>query len=431
MKIPSRIAVVATVAAVAAVTVAVAANDDTELASVNGKGKPLDRRAGLPSISADGRYVGFTIDIGRLSPGTTEPETDVWVYDSRSQDAERVSGSPKDRSSSFDGSISADGRYVAFTSTSERLVSASTDTRFSGRPDIFVYDRKREKTELISQDAGKGGRDSISPAISADGRYVAFSSNSENLVDGPVIGSKTYFIHVYDRQTDKIEQLPSGFEPSISADGDLVAFYSSGGFTDEIPKRHAQTRNHLSRTEAYVYDRSSKEIELVSIAADGTLASAGSTEPDISADGTRVAFSSAASDLVAGDSNEKSDVFVRDLETGTTELVSAAPGGAAGNEKSYSAAISPDGSAVAFVSAATDLVTGDTNGEEDVFVRRLGTDVTVIASDAGQAVADGLSYDPALSSDGRFVAFESEAKNLTEDDGEKADVFLRDLGTAP
>src|SRR5438132_6140403 len=173
--------------------------------------------------------------------------------------------------------------------------------------------------------------------------------------------------------------------------------------------------------------------ERVSVASDGTTegndASLGSA---LSADGRFVAFDSAATDLVAGDTNLVSDVFVHDRQTGTTERVSVASDGAQGNGSSgllsfaFSPALSADGRFVAFVSFATNLVAGDTNGATDVFVhdRQTGTTERVsVASDGTQGNA--ASTGAALSADGRFVAFHSTATNLVADDTNgKTDVFV-------
>jgi Tol biopolymer transport system component len=156
-----------------------------------------------------------------------------------------------------------------------------------------------------------------------------------------------------------------------------------------------------------------------------------STAAEISADGRFVAFQSTASNLVADDTNGVSDVFVRDLQTGTTERVSVDSGGAPGNGTSDAPSLSGDGALVAFTSQATNLVAGDTNNATDVFVHDWHTGATVRASVATDGTqADRAAYDPRLSADGRFVAFDTDATNLVPGDTNGAsDVFLRDLQT--
>ena len=166
----------------------------------------------------------------------------------------------------------------------------------------------------------------------------------------------------------------------------------------------------------------------VSVAGDGTQANDPSYSSAISADGRYVAFQSDASNLVPGDTNQARDVFVRDLRSGTTRRVSVATGGTQANDPSYSPAISADGRYVAFESNASNLVTGDTNHSFDVFVRdfRSGTTQRVsVASDGTQA--NGDSYGQAISADGRYVTFDSDASNLVPGDtNHRTDVFVHD-----
>src|SRR5438093_763515 len=175
----------------------------------------------------------------------------------------------------------------------------------------------------------------------------------------------------------------------------------------------------------------------VSVASDGTEGNDVSLGSALSADGRFVAFDSAATDLVAGDTNGVSDVFVHDRQTGTTERVSVASDGAQGNNASSYPALSADGRFVAFDSDATNLVAGDTNGTTDVFVhdRQTGTTERVSVASGGGTQGNGKSGGffafPALSADGRFVAFQSDATNLVAGDTNgTTDVFVHDRPTA-
>ncbi len=157
----------------------------------------------------------------------------------------------------------------------------------------------------------------------------------------------------------------------------------------------------------------------------------------LSADGRFVVFTSSASDLVAGDTNGATDVFVRDLSTGTTQLVSVGNSGAQGDAGSFNPSISADGRYVAFASSADNLVSGDTNGVSDVFVRDLVNHTTTLVSvDNGQGPTpvqgDGASFDPSISADGTKVAFTSDASNLSSTPLHNpvianSNVFVRDL----
>jgi hypothetical protein len=180
-----------------------------------------------------------------------------------------------------------------------------------------------------------------------------------------------------------------------------------------------------------VRDLQTNTTERVSLSSSGAEANADSWLPSISPDGRFVAFSSIATNLVPGDTNGQLDVFVRDLQTNTTERVSLSSSGAEANADSWYPSISSDGRFVAFYTSATNLVPGDTNGSEDVLVRDLQTNTTerVSLSSSG-AEANTDSWDPSISSDGRFVAFHTSATNLVPGDTNGSDdVFVRDLQT--
>lgn len=192
--------------------------------------------------------------------------------------------------------------------------------------------------------------------------------------------------------------------PSLSDDGRLVAFVSGAS--------NLVAGDTNGRQDVFVRDRVSRAVTRVSVGAGGAQAGGDSSSPQISGNGRYVVFDSVASELVAGDTNAVSDVFVRDLQAGTTTRVSVGADGAQGNAASRGARISADGSVVAFTSAASDLVAGDTNAVDDVFVHSAGGTVRVsVGSDGTQA--DLLSEVRALSGDGRVVGFLSSARSLS------------------
>src|SRR4051794_1659284 len=237
--------------------------------------------------------------------------------------------------------------------------------------------------------------------------------------------------------TERVSVGPGGrqadgdsFFPSISADGRFVAFYSYA--TNLVP---GDTNGQL---DGFVRDRLKGTTERVSVGPGGRQGDGPSSLPSISGDGRFVTFRSGATNLVSGDTNGRTDVFVRDRLKGTTERVSVSSSGAQGDDDSDWASISSDGRFVAFMSAATNLVKGDTNracDEEgtcspDVFVRdRLkGTTERVSVSSSGKQTSSGsFSYFPSISGDGRFVAFGSDATNLVPGDtNREGDIFVRD-----
>jgi Tol biopolymer transport system component len=278
----------------------------------------------------------------------------------------------------------------------------------------------------------QGNNYSGSPSISADGRYVAFRSEATNLVAGDT--NNTADVFVRDRlagTTERVSLSTAGVQgnnfsgyPSISADGRIVAFASVA--TNLVSGDTNQSYD------IFVRDRLSGTTERVSVATGGAQGNNSSTYPAISADGNWVVFTSVASNLVAGDTNGASDVFVRDLVSATTERASVATGGAEGNGASGGPVISADGRYVAFLSTATNLVSGDTNGFMDIFVRDRSSGTTERVSVAtGGAQENSDSFDSWISADGRYVAFESAASNLVAGDTNGArDVFVRDRAAA-
>lgn len=269
------------------------------------------------------------------------------------------------------GSISVDNRYVVFVSSASNLVSGDTN----GRQDAFIHDRQTGVTERISVDsAGQAGNgDSYEPIMSADNRYVAFASWASNLVPGDTNSELDVFIR--DRQ--------AGTTTRVSVDN---AGGQSNGWSSAVA---------------------------------------------ISANARYVAFHSLASNLVPGDTNGTWDVFVRDLQTGTTARLSVGTGGAQSNGESYLGAMSADGRYVAFSSLASNLVPGDTNGKLDVFVRDRQTGATTrVSLDNAGGQGNGDSWIAAISANGRYVTFESDASYLVAGDtNNKTDVFVRDLQT--
>jgi putative cell wall-binding protein/Tol biopolymer transport system component len=214
-------------------------------------------------------------------------------------------------------------------------------------------------------------------------------------------------------------------EPAVSMDGRYVAFRARAELAD--------IDNDDERA-IYLRDTVDDTTVLVSVNEDGDAGGNGhSYDPAVSADGRYVAFESNASDLVATDGNSDRDIFVRDMQTGTTTLVSVNDAGTdSGNSDSYDAAISADGRYVAFESDASDLVPSDPNGSTtDIFIRDMQTGTTTLVSwDKDGNASNNDSEDPSLCMSGRFVAFESSASDLVENDtNNEWDVFLVDTQT--
>jgi Tol biopolymer transport system component len=373
----------------------------------------------------------------------------------------------------YPGGISGDGRFVVFLSSATNLVPNDTN----GLSDAFVHDRLTGQTERVSiaTDRAEAAGASQMPSMSADGRYVVFSSDAANLVPDDNNGCNDVFVR--DRltgQTSRVSLSSDGTEangateawgsmPSISADGRYVAFCSEA--SNLVPN---DTNDLL---DVFVHDRLTGETERASVATDGTQAAQRCWYPALSADGRYVVFSCDGNELAPDVWGYGPHVYLRDRQAGTTVYVGdgfspsisgdgryvamgngsvwvvdtqtweavrvdVASDGTPGDDWDWAVgqapAVTPDGQLIAFHSQARNLVPGDTNGTQDVFVHDRQTGATVrvsVASDGTEA--DDTCWFPAISADGRFVSFESGARNLVDNDTNGVqDIFVRDRLTA-
>lgn len=389
------------------------------------------------SISRDGRYVAFASNAPNLVPGDTNGTFDVFVRDRVLGLTRRVSLGSTGRQgneASFDPSVSADGRYVAFVSHAWNLVPGDTNSR----PDIFVRDRRKGLTWRVS--VGPGGRQvansSSEPEISPDGRYVAFTSAAPHIVRGDTNGVADVFM--WDRKTRMTRRASVGpggrqgdgasFSPSICARGRCVAFGSAA--------TNLVAGDTNGAEDVFVHDQVAATTQRLSISTRDRQAHGASYSPSISPDGRYVAFVSSAANLVAAeDGNRTGDIFVRDRRRGVTRRVSVRSDGGESNDASLAPSISGNGRYVAFMSFASNLVPRDTNLVMDVFVRDRRRQVTRRASltaQGEQAELDGPSSAPSISDVGRSIAFQSIARNLVAGDTNNGDdVFVRSRTGGP
>jgi Tol biopolymer transport system component len=325
-------------------------------------------------------------------------------------------------------SVSADGTLVAFASGSSNLVAGDTN----GVRDVFVRNLVTGTTTRVTLGAGGQANGASSNArISADGRFVVFTSLAANLVAGDTNGVADVFERdLATGQTTRVSISAGGIQGNdasggaasgISADGATISFSSAASNLIAGDTNHSR--------DVFVWTRASGAVERASVAGDGSQAAAGASDASsISADGRYVAFASSAPNLVAGDTNLAADVFVHDRVTGSTVRASVtASGGQAATASSLQpGGLAANGQAVAFDTAAP-LAAADT-GRNDVYLRDLaaGTTERISVNSAGLA-ANGNSGAAAISADGRYVAFESSATNLDPaDTGGDEDVFVRD-----
>jgi Tol biopolymer transport system component len=329
------------------------------------------------------------------------------------------------------GSISKNGRYIAFQSIADNLVSDDTNDV----ADVFFHDRKTGETTRVSVDSsGNQGNEASGDdgflAVSGNGRVVVYASDATNLVTNDTNAVADIFHH--DRRTGETTRVSvagdgtqaddSSEHPAPSKNGNVIAFTSSA--TNLVA---ADTNGE---PDVFVRDVKRGTTTRASVSSVGAEGNGASSEPTISRNGGVVAFRSAATDLVPNDHNDEIDIFVRDLKRGTTTRVSVASDGTEANGASSSAAISANGRAVIFISEASNLVPGDTNGVADVFVHDLmtGETVRVDVDSAGLQSTGDLGTGLGLSRNGRRATFASDAADLVAGDTNgEYDVFVHDV----
>ena len=344
----------------------------TERVSVSSDGTQADDQSGAPCISPDGSVVFFQSYATNLVSGDSNTSGDVFVRDLGLDATARVSladDESEGNGNSYDPSCDEGGDLVAFTSDSTNLVASDGNAV----PDIFVRDRVAGTTVRASLSTAdvEGDKSSSEPSLSSDGAFVAFESLATNLVGGDTNGYKDVFVRdLVAGSTERVSVGALGAQasgtsggPSISGDGDLVAFESSAS--------NLVAGDTNGRQDIFVHDRNSGTTIRVSVASDGSQGSGHAEEAHMSVDGRYVAFRT-DSKLAAGDNNSDYDIYVHDLATGKTERVSLSTLGGDPNGGSGGVFVSPGGRWTAFSSDASNLVDGDSNTFTDVFITPTG-----------------------------------------------------------
>jgi Tol biopolymer transport system component len=440
-------AVAAIALGVLAVNAAGAVDETILVSRANGLGPGGDNHSEFSDISGDGRYVAFQSRAKNLSDEDDDVFIDVFVRDTIANTTTLVSRATGGAAANGDAelpSISTDGRYVAFESNAENLSGDDVAAY-----DVFVRDLVTGTTTLVSRQTGTapmngGDGQSFGPSISADGRYVAFYSDADNLSDDDVNSVSNVFVRDTVANTTTLVSRQSGvapmngadfpsYNPSLSGDGRIVAFTSDG-------KNLSADDNH-GYADVFVRDTATNTTSLVSRQT-GTDAMNGSNnasgDASISADGRFVAFDSGASNLSGDDGNSFFDVYMRDMQTNTTVRVSRADGPGPGNGGDFESAapsISADGRFVAFDSSASNLSPDDRDAG-NVFVRdTVANTTTLISRQSGTAPMNGADENsayPSISADGTTVTFGSQADNLsTEDNDLYGNIFSRQFRALP
>ena len=376
-------------------------------------------------ISDDGRYVIFSSGADNLVPFPTAGQH-VYLRDVVADTTELLTvdnaGQPGHPHgfNTYRMDITPGGRFSVFGTDAGDLVPGDDNDR----ADIYLRDRVLGVTERISltHDGSDPDDSCVGPAVSDDGRYVVFQTWATNLVPNDTNGKDDVFL--YDRQLDELRLISVGLDgnsadgysrhPDISGDGRYVVFHSSA--PNIVPE------DTSTDTNAFRYDVQTGQMDIVSRSLSGSKSPG--WNPTISTDGRFIAFWS-STPFVAGDDNNKTDIFIRDLQTSEIYWASQAYDGAAGNNSHSRASISADGHYVTFVGDSSNLVPNDTNDARDVFLYSLDTETisrVSVTSTGGQV--DGRSDTPSVSAGGRVVAFDSYASNVVPNDtNDYADVF--------
>ncbi|MBI4728935.1 MAG: PD40 domain-containing protein [Acidobacteria bacterium] len=416
-----------------------AAHGRTTRVSLAWAGSQSSGPSAYPAVSADGRYVAFTSWASDLVPGDTNGWPDVFVRDRATGETTRVSVSSSGKQGNGPSgypSISADGRYVVFESAGTKL----DEPPLRGVGGIYVHDRSTGTTSLVSVTVGNERSQGEFAVISGNGRYVAFWSGDPRLVSDKI--DSTYDVFVRDLDTQTTGRIVCGWDSefwlqglSISFDGQYVAF----------PCRSSP--GPVVFSQVYVVDRQSSDRGIASVSSGGDSGNASSAFPSISADGRYVAFDSGARNLVPNDSAPGTEVFVRDRLLQQTRRVSLATSGeqqrwalcvfgpqpSCPGLEAHSLRPSIGGTRIAFQSYAGNLAPDDTNFAPDIFVHDLSTGETErVSVSTGRRQANNQSDWPAMSADGIVVVYGSLASNLVPDDTNGTwDVFAYDFAVGP
>jgi hypothetical protein len=351
----------------------------------------------MPQITPDGRYVVFRSGCTNLATGNPADDTngnwDIFVHD-RDTDGNgiydeagkvktiRVSinnAGEQTNHSNFGNSypsISDDGRFVCFSSDADNLGTGDTNNRLQ----IYVHDRDADGNGIFDEPGGiatnrvsmsnsgiQADQDCYDPKISGNGRYIVFSSGSTNLVEGI---TSSFGIYLYDLQEGAISWLTQGGNPHMSYDGRYVAF--KAGDSDQPD---ASDTNECS--DIYVLDRNTDSIQRISVSDSGDQANDDCRNPLISPEGRFVTFVSTASNLVPNDTNESADIFIYDRQNRYLKRLSTNPWGIEANMGSYEFTPVVDGRYVAYSSEASNLVSDDSNNEDDVFLAIIDPDAII------------------------------------------------------
>jgi Tol biopolymer transport system component len=382
-----------------------------------------------PRLSPDGSVVAFWSFSNTLVTQDLNGSSDVFARSLLTGETVQVSvdanGTPQGGDSGAVGglAVSPGGGFIAFPSVAQ-LAGLPT----GGVRSIFV--RGNLTTLLASADSfgTPGNAESRAPSISADGRFLVFQSLASNLAGADSNGTWDIYIHdVLLGRTNRVTLSPIGLGTNGASIAPAISQDSRFvAFESAASNLIAGDTNSLS--DIFIWQRSNKLITRVSVDGGGNQANGASSNPAISGDGRYVAFESVATNLAAGDTNNAMDIFLRDQTTGAIDIVSRGAGGVLGNGPSSSPWLDGPGTVLAFESAATNLVANDVNGFLDVFTRDLAAGTNILwSTDFSGNQGNGDSRQPSVSDDGCRLAYASRASNLVPSDlNGTQDAFARE-----
>ncbi|HSH03023.1 MAG TPA: hypothetical protein VLL52_10935 [Anaerolineae bacterium] len=396
----------------------------TTRVNLGSQGEQSNHHSMQAVISSNGRFVAFATHATNLAPDNNT-YSDIYLRDITLGLTQRITLAPDGSESngrSLDPTISANGRYIAFTSYATNLVP--DDTNLSR--DIFLHDRQTGLTELVSltHTGQQSNNISMKPSLSSDGRYIVFVSEATNLVPNDNNNNQDIFIRDRLQQTTKrishnddgVEGNSNSYNPVISANGRYIIYASS---SHNLVPNDTNGVNDIFR-----HDLATNTTILISQNEQGIIGNGHSQYPDISADGRYITYYSQATNLVPNDNNQAFDIFWHDTVTNQTVRASRDSNGREANDSSFYQALSGNGRYITFMSYATNLVPTDTNNGTDIFLFDTHNQQIKLLSinTAGQQANNSTAVrQPAISNNGFYVVFDADATNLIYDDTNEAD----------
>jgi Tol biopolymer transport system component len=400
---------------------------DLTRVSVSSMGSEANGGSGEPAISANGRFVAFVANAEGLAPGDDNGLQDVYVRDRWRATTRLVSVGTHGKignEASINPSISRNGRFIAFVSAASNLVPGDPPNIW----EVYVRDMRRGVTRRVS--VGPNGEplnaESGPVDLSANGRFVSFASAATNVLELP-----TEVLHVYRRD------LRSGdtalvSRTSVDASDPPYCLESSLSRTGRYVAFGCLNPLAIADTnlgwDIYIRDMSRSRARLVTVAPNGTSADGDSLAPAISGDGRHIAFQSEATNLISGDKNGEEDVYVASLNGSRITRVSVGPGGVEGNYESQGPDITQHGRFVAFMSRSALLPNDVSDGSADVYMRdRMTKNLHLISVNQSGEKGNEWSAEPAFSRHARPMAYASSSSNLVPGDtNANSDVFVLD-----